>query len=114
VGVDGSSESVAALALAAELAEGWGATLLGVHTWREVADEPGRGIYRVPEDCDKMASDATALLAAAVDTVQSAHPDLSIERRVVADGPLSALLDVAPGPRLIVVGSRGLGRNPAC
>jgi nucleotide-binding universal stress UspA family protein len=112
VGVDGSPESVAALALAAELAEGWGATLLAVHTWREVADEPGRGIYRVPEDWDKMASDATALLAAAVDSVQSAHPDLSIERRVVADGPLSALLDVAPGARLIVVGSRGARPKP--
>lgn len=111
-GVDGSSESVAALALAAELAEGWGAKLLVLHTWRDVADEPGRGVYRLSENWDKMASDAAALLAVVVDTVQSSHPDLSIERRVVADGPLSALLDVASGARLIVVGSRGVRPKP--
>jgi nucleotide-binding universal stress UspA family protein len=40
--------------------------------------------------------------------VQAAHPELPIERRVVADGPLSALLDVGLGARLIVVGSRGV------
>ena len=111
-GVDCSPESVSALALAAELAEGWGAKLLVVHTWRDVADEPGRGVYRLPENWDKMASDAAALLAVAVDAVQAGHPDLSIERRVVADGPLSALLDVASGARVVVVGSRGARPRP--
>ena len=111
-GVDGSVESVAALGLAAELARGWGATLLVLHTWRDVTEEPGKGVYRVPENWDKMASDASALLDAAVSTVQASHPDLPIERRVVADGPLSALLDVAPAARLIVVGSRGARPKP--
>lgn len=111
-GVDGSPESVAALDLAAELAEGWGAALLVVHTWRDVANEPGRGIYRVPEDWDKMAADATEMLNHTVDAVHAVHPDLTIERRVVADGPLSALLDVAPDARLIVVGSRGKRPKP--
>jgi nucleotide-binding universal stress UspA family protein len=69
-------------------------------------------VYRLPKNWDQMASDAAALLAVAVDTVQASHPDLSIERRVVADGPLSALLDAASGARLVVVGSRGARPKP--
>jgi nucleotide-binding universal stress UspA family protein len=111
-GVDSSAESLAALDLAAELAEGWGATLLVVHTWRDVADEPGKGPYRVPETWDKLASDSAELLADAVEPVRARHPGLTIERRVVGDGPLSALLDVAANARLIVVGSRGVRPKP--
>lgn len=112
VGADGSTESIAALELAAELAEGWEATLLVLHTWCDAFGEPGQGVRRLPEAWDRMAGDAAALLATAVHTVQAAHPELDIDQRVVADEPLNALLDVAAGARLVVVGSRGTRSTP--
>jgi nucleotide-binding universal stress UspA family protein len=98
--------------LAAELAQGWGAPLLAVHTWRDVAEDPGRGVYRLPETWDTMAADAAALLTYQLRAVRGRYPDLHIVQRVVGDTPLSALLDLAPDARLIVVGSRGVRSKP--
>lgn len=112
VGVDGSPESSAALELAADLASGWGARLLAVHTWREQADELGHGLSRVPESWDELAAEGAALVSSALEPVRADHPELDVASRVVGDSPLRALLDLGPAARLIVVGSRGVRPRP--
>ncbi|MFC4944917.1 universal stress protein [Pseudonocardia sp. GCM10023141] len=112
VGVDGSPSGRAALALAADLASSLGAGLVAVHTWSDVVAGPDGAARRCVADAPALAAAASATLIAELAPVLAAHPDLPVERHVVGDTPLRALLTAARRARMIVVGQRG-HRPPA-
>ncbi|GEL20390.1 universal stress protein [Pseudonocardia asaccharolytica] len=106
VGVDGSPTGNGALEFAAELAEASGARLVAMHTWADVAaDESGR-MRRLSDDWDALAQEAGEVLDASLAPVLERHPGLQVERAVLGDNPLRALLARADGARMLVAGHR--------
>ncbi|MBK9180478.1 MAG: universal stress protein [Acidimicrobiales bacterium] len=110
VGVDGSPGGDAALGWALDEAAARGATLQLVLAWTYpyVATVPGvtAPVFAI----DDVESDAAALLDLTIERVTDGHPpDVTIERLVQPGPPARALLDVAEGADLLVVGTRGHG-----
>jgi nucleotide-binding universal stress UspA family protein len=100
VGADGSPQAQGALEFAIAEAALRGAPLLAVCA---LSDSVGvLGIARSVE----------AAYGAAVDRIQSAHPDVVVRRRVEPGAPRSALLTAASRGQLLVVGARGRGGLP--
>jgi len=106
VGVDGTPFGQAALGFAAELARSLGSGLTAVHTWTDVAADRAGGLHRIDDDEAALAGQAAMRLDAALAQVTAACPQLPVERSVVGDTPLRALMNAAAGARLIVVGHR--------
>ncbi|MFJ4518142.1 universal stress protein [Streptomyces sp. NPDC088817] len=103
-GVDGSEESLAALAWAAREAERRGLPLRVVRAWRhEVHDAFDVG------DRDTQRAWVRESLAEAVRTVTERHPGLDVTADAVEDDPVPALLGAAAVSDALVLGSRGRG-----
>ena len=105
VGVDGTATGQRALEFAADLAAVLGARLLAVHSWTEVAERDG-ALRRLDDPPAELQDRAEAELSAALAPVLAANPGLAVDRAVVDDTPLRALLAAAEQARLVVVGSR--------
>jgi nucleotide-binding universal stress UspA family protein len=106
VGVDGSSASRAALRLAAEIADRFGATLVAVETWEFTPI--GTFATGGPTDLDELQRAAEHRLGRVV------HEELgdraeTVEQLAVGDSPVAVLLREGEQADLVVVGSRGLG-----
>jgi nucleotide-binding universal stress UspA family protein len=106
VGADASATGEAALALAAELAAASGARVIAVHAWTDVVADASGGLHRVESDGTELAARAVELLDALVTRVRERHADLDVERRVVNNTALRALLEQAEEARMVVVGHR--------
>ncbi|MFF5223582.1 universal stress protein [Micromonospora sp. NPDC000212] len=110
VGVDGSTGSRAALRWALSHGQLTGAAVEAVSVWQ------GPPVYgfaygwspSVFEDVD-LAAITGKMLAEAVGDEAAGRPPAEILTRVVHGHPSQALLDVAHGAQLLVVGSRGHG-----
>ncbi|MBZ6082903.1 universal stress protein [Streptomyces olivaceus] len=103
-GVDGSEESVAALAWAAREAVRRRAPLHVVHSWRhETQEADGTGGRDAQE---RWVRDA---VAGAVRTVTERHPELTVTTEVREGDAVAALLAAAAGAETLVLGSRGHG-----
>ncbi|GAA4792199.1 universal stress protein [Streptomyces ziwulingensis] len=103
-GVDGSEESLAALAWAAREAVRRGTALRVLHAWRsEEREAPGAG-----ERAEREAR-TRERLAAAVDTVVRHHRRLEVATDVVEGDHVAALLSAAVDAESLVLGSRGHG-----
>jgi nucleotide-binding universal stress UspA family protein len=109
VGTDAVTDEDA-LQLGAALAVGFGARLSVLHAWSDVLED-AEGLHRTT-------SSGTEPAANRLDTflrpLQAAYPDLPVERHVVEDTALRALLEQAAGARVVVVGHRrdpGIGRH---
>lgn len=103
-GVDGSEESLAALAWAGREAERRGLPLRLVHAWRfEAHDAFDAG------DRDTQRQWVRDGLAEAARTVTERHPDLTVTTDVVEDGAVDGLLAAAAESEMLVLGSRGQG-----
>ncbi len=110
VGVDGSPGADAALGWALHEAGRRGATLQVVLAWTYpyVATVPGvtAPVFAI----DDVESDAAALLDLTLERVTGGHPpDVTVEQVVQPGPPARALLDVAEGADLLVLGTRGHG-----
>jgi nucleotide-binding universal stress UspA family protein len=106
VGVDGSASSGRALEWAARQAELTGSKLEPLVSW-EWPTSFG-WTPPVPDDWNP-AQDAQNLLDEALQTIQSRHPNVSLDPRVVQGKPALALVEASEGAALLVVGSRGHG-----
>ncbi|MEV0017066.1 universal stress protein [Streptomyces tendae] len=104
VGIDGSTEGLAAAHWAAQEAQRRGTGLGVVHVWHR---HP-RPVPHVPVDGTE-GDWAERLLGEAVRSVRSAHPGLRITGRLVCDATVAGLLKAAADADLLVLGSRGLG-----
>lgn len=107
VGVDGSPDSVAAVAAGAQEAERHGAVLQVVHAWEEPALLLAQG-YVPPDLTARLRESEAAVLARATAGLADRFPDLEVERTLVKAQPATALLAAGSHARLVVVGSRGL------
>jgi nucleotide-binding universal stress UspA family protein len=106
VGVDGTPFGQAALQFAADLADSLGTRLVAVHTWTDVAVDRRGGMHRLADDEVALSEQAAGRLDAALAAVTAEHPGLRLERTIVADTPLGALMKAAEEARLVVVGHR--------
>ncbi|MFH9009533.1 universal stress protein [Streptomyces afghaniensis] len=106
-GVDGSQESLAALAWAAREAVRRDRPLRVVHAWRfqpHEALEAG-----ITGDADSQAQWVRSAVTEAVGTVTERHPDLEVTTDVVEGPVVDTLAAAAAGAELLVLGSRGHG-----
>ncbi|MFE0731713.1 universal stress protein [Streptomyces antibioticus] len=103
-GVDGTDESLAALAWAAREAVRRDLALRVVHAWRFQPDT-------APEVADREAQERWVREAAerAVATVTERHPGLAVTTDVLEGGPVETLVEAAAGADTLVLGSRGHG-----
>ena len=109
VGVDGSEESLQAVAFAASEADREGDELTALLAFRRPArwvqsGMPASGLAEVIEEEDRI------VLAESVAGLRDRYPDLAVNQRLDKDtDPAKALVEAAAGARLLVIGSRGRG-----
>jgi nucleotide-binding universal stress UspA family protein len=109
VGVDGSPESVEALAWAARYAAAAGATITAVHAWHYPAAGPvpaGRPPQPVTDEVKAMMQDS--LDEALRQVFGTSKPD-NVSTKVAYGHPAMVLVDESARADLLVVGSRGHG-----
>lgn len=110
VGVDGSSASAAAVALAFEEASLRGTDLVAVHTFADALSEYAFAYPRQSAlDWTAMETKPREMLAERLAGWQEKYPDVAVNRVVVRDHPASELLERSEDAQLLVVGSRGRG-----
>jgi nucleotide-binding universal stress UspA family protein len=105
VGTDAAATDDAALRLAAALADALGARLSALHAWSEVVGDREE-LHRTAESPADLAADAVQRLDRCLAPLQVAYPALPIDRNVVDDTALRALLERARDARMLVVGHR--------
>jgi nucleotide-binding universal stress UspA family protein len=111
VGTDAATDDV--LHLGAAIAVGLGTRLSVLHAWSDIVED-AQGVHRTTSSGTELAALAVARLDTCLRPLTETHPDLPIERHVVDDTALRALLEHASGARLVVVGHRrdpGSGRR---
>ncbi|MFJ8596227.1 universal stress protein [Streptomyces sp. NPDC093598] len=107
-GVDGSQESLAALAWAAREAVRRDRPLRVVHAWRF---EPQEALEAgIEGDADSQAEWVHSAVTGAVGTVTERHPDLEVTTDVIEGAVPDALVAAAADAEMLVLGSRGHGR----
>jgi nucleotide-binding universal stress UspA family protein len=108
VGVDGSAESEAAVALAFHAAAERGVPVVAVNAWFDtVLEQAWRQVAPVDRATDE--NRRQEWLADQLAPHRAQHPDVEVRQRVVDRAPARALLREAAGAQLVVVGSRGRG-----
>jgi len=108
VGIDGSSDCVAALRFACRRAALTKETVAALHAWN-----PGRVQLdyhgQLPETLADRSEAADALLAETVADARREFPEVSVVPESVAMPASEALTDASANASLVVTGSRGLG-----
>lgn len=104
LGVDGSSASEWATAIAFDEASRRNVGLIALHAWSDVNISEWPGI-----DWPATQSLAEHILAERLAGWQEQYPDMNIRRIVVRDQPARQLVERSEEAQLLVVGSRGRG-----
>jgi nucleotide-binding universal stress UspA family protein len=107
VGVDGSEEALQAVRFAAAEADRDGGELTVVLAFRSPARwiEPQLGTRGLAET---VIEEQRVVLSESVAGLRDTYPDLTVHQRLETDiEPAKALVDIADGARLLVIGSRG-------
>ncbi len=111
VGIDGSPDSVGALAFAFDVASREGRQLLAVHTW----DVPPIGAItgvpspEPPELVRDIANNEARAALEELSGFSQRYPDVVVEHRIVRGSPVKTLVAESDEAALLVVGSRGRG-----
>jgi len=104
VGIDGSTASEAAAALAFDEASRRGVPLLALQAWSDVGVFPILGMdWRIYRD------KGAELLGERLAGWQECYPDVQVRRRLVCDVPDRWLVDESKNAQLVVLGSGGRG-----
>ncbi len=109
VGVDGSPASESAIGFAFEAASMSGSVLTAVLSWTDVLVESAYQSTRFSMDWSEVEAGQQRLLAERLAGWQEKYPDVVVDRVVVRDRPVRALVRAAEHARLLVVGSHGRG-----
>ncbi|SFI77074.1 universal stress protein [Amycolatopsis sacchari] len=109
VGVDGSSSSEEAVAIAFEEASWRDVPLMAVHAWDDAfLSAVFEETHWTPDEAAVEARESE-VLAERLAGWQEKFPEVAVERVITRGRPSAALLDVADRAQLLVVGSRGRG-----
>lgn len=104
LGVDGSSASEQATAIAFDEASQRGVGLIALHSWADY------GSFPLPEgEWETQLEIGRETLAERLAGWQERYPDVSVDRRLVHGDPASQLVSVSDSAQLTVVGSHGRG-----
>lgn len=109
VGVDGSEVSQAAIGYAFETASEVGEKLTAIWAW---TDPTRTGVGRMMPgtfDPNEVVKGERAALAESMSGWAEKYPGVEVEQQVVLGHPVAALVSIATGARLLVVGCRGRG-----
>jgi nucleotide-binding universal stress UspA family protein len=109
VGVDGSPASEAAIGFAFDAASTRGVPLTAVMTWTDFLVDSPYNEARLAIDWEQVQEAERRLLAQRMAGWQEKYPDVHVDRVVLRDRPVRALLKLAEDAQLLVVGSRGHG-----
>jgi nucleotide-binding universal stress UspA family protein len=109
VGVDGSELSDAALTFAYDAAAAHGVPLIAVHTWLDVNMAGAWTMLPGTVDWDWLQHEEEDRLAERLAVWRDKYPHVEVRPVVKRDRPDRALLELAAGAQLLVVGSRGHG-----
>jgi len=109
VGVDGSSNSDQAIALAFEEASLRSAPLVALHAWNDVTYEDTHGTARIVTQPETLKEGEERLLSERLAGWQEKYPDVVVRRELQRERPRQALLEASKTAQLVVVGSRGWG-----
>jgi nucleotide-binding universal stress UspA family protein len=110
VGIDGSEESKAALALALEEARLRGTTLQVIYAWTMPAPAGRMGYYATElQDPGPYQEGAERFLADFLEEAAGDTGGVEVEAKAVQASPGTALVEASEGADLLVVGSRGHG-----
>jgi nucleotide-binding universal stress UspA family protein len=104
VGIDGSSASELATAIAFEEASRRNVGLIALHAWSDVDVSTWPGV-----DWPATQSMAEEVLAERLAGWQERHPNMNVRRVVVRDQPARQLVERSEDAQVVVVGSRGRG-----
>jgi len=104
VGIDGSSASDLATAIAFDEASRRNVGLVALHAWSDADVSEWPGI-----DSPAAQSMAEEVLAERLAGWQEQYPDVPVSRAVVCDKPARQLVERSADAQLVVVGSRGRG-----
>ncbi|WP_067903140.1 universal stress protein [Nocardia vaccinii] len=105
VGVDGSANSEPALATAFEEAALRKVGLTALHAWSDIpVTRPLSGNWE-----EGMRASEDLVLAESTAGWSEQYPDVPVQRKLVQDRPVRALLEEAESAQLVVVGSHGRG-----
>lgn len=109
VGIDGSTASETATAIAFEEAFRRGVGLVALHAWNDPRVSDSRGL---PQDSkwDAQLSEEEAALAERLAGWHAHYPDVGIHRRIEIGDPAHWLIEASEGAQLLVVGSHGCSR----
>lgn len=106
LGVDGSVVSEAAIGFAFDAASARAAALVAVHAVNDAVADPLPG---TAEGWEFLRRHQDGVLADRLARWQDKYPDVVLERVVLHDRPVTALLRYGANAQLLVVGSRGRG-----
>jgi nucleotide-binding universal stress UspA family protein len=104
VGIDGSTASEAAAAVAFDEASRRGVPLLALQAWSDVGVLPILGM-----DWRNYRDQGAELLGERLAGWQECYPDVQVHRRLVCDVPDRWLVDESRNAQLVVLGSGGRG-----
>jgi nucleotide-binding universal stress UspA family protein len=111
VGIDGSPDSVGALAFAFDMASREGLRLLAVHTW----DVPPIGAItgvpspEPPELVKEIANNEARAALEELSGFSERYPDVEVEHTIVRGSPVKTLVASSEDAAMVIVGSRGRG-----
>lgn len=106
VGADGSADAVEAIALAAAEADWTGQDLHVVHAWQEPTTFAATDVFPLGV-VEQVEEEERLVLAESVAGLGETYPDLVVHTHLLHEQAATALLRVAAGASLVVVGSRG-------
>jgi nucleotide-binding universal stress UspA family protein len=109
VGINGSTASEAAVALAFDEASRRDVPVMALQAWSDVGVLPLLGIdWRTYRD------KGAELLGERLAGWQERYPDVQVHRRLVCDVPDRWLIDESKNAQLVVLGSGGAAGTPGC
>jgi nucleotide-binding universal stress UspA family protein len=103
--VDAVSDADPALQLGAALAVALGARLSVLQAWTEIVED-AEGLHRTSASGTELAARAVQRLDSCLGLLRQDHAALPVERHVVNDTALRALIEQASSVRMVVVGHR--------